>query len=383
MTEHVEITLSGDAVRLATHLVQISEKGLTDPIDWSTLLERFSANEKSAIAEAAFELEQVLLVSVAKGLNAPDGISHIRPDYALYWLLDHDVFGYDTDADTIVLLDLILEDDKNGSADVLRQVVDWPLRRFNPPFARIVEQFPDGRVSRPLQPDYPAKAVIVTAEDRVQLKTLRTELTARLATPNKESDTAKSADAYAALDVRAAADGRVSWFLSHPNWTGIGVLVAMVSLLLVFYPPSVWNDAKDRKPEPSRIQAARTALRELAPSKQRIEDVLRHFDFGVSARTSNEQARAMMLFLQPNTVLPTSRGEGATTGTFGTPDSNGLQYEVTIWKSSYERANVYGIRFGLSDSSYWGCNDSYMEIVKRNDSNPLFVQRPGYDAPCQ
>ena len=64
------------------------------------------------------------------------------------------------------------------------------------------------------------------------------------------------------------------------------------------------------------------------------------------------------------------------------PDSNGLQYEVTIWKDSYEQSNRYGIRFGLSDSAYWGCNDSYMEIVKHRDSEAEFVLNPPHFAPC-
>ena len=91
----------------------------------------------------------------------------------------------------------------------------------------------------------------------------------------------------------------------------------------------------------------------------------------------------MMLFQRhPTELLSESRGAGATTGTFGVPDSNGLQYEVTIWKNSYERPNVYGIRFGLSDSAYWGCNDSYFEVVKLQDSTPHFVLNTKYAAPC-
>ena len=114
------------------------------------------------------------LVSIGKAMGAPDGISHIDdPTMLCHWLLDREVFGYDTNADTITLINLILDDEKLGRAPALRNAVDWPLRRFNPPFAQIVQAIPDGRVSRPMQPDYPAMAVLITAEDKVLLRKLR------------------------------------------------------------------------------------------------------------------------------------------------------------------------------------------------------------------
>lgn len=394
MSDEGEISLSNNAVRLAEHLVQVSEKGLDDPIGWNVILERFSASERAHMAEAAFELEQSYLVSISPSANSLDGISHIRPDYALHWLLDEDAFGYDTNADTLTLISLILENESLGQAPKLREKVNWPLRRFNPPFARIVQEFPKGRVSGEIQPDYPAMAVVVIAEDRVRLKQLRHRIERDLqASENDERDT--SEPLIEALGGESIPKRRMSWFLSHPNWMGIGVVLTTGLALLTLYMQSDSQDwqsnavtAVAEKPPPSEVEeiAAETARddsNDFVPSKSALVAAFEVFDFDSSNRTTNEQARSMMMFLEPDVVLPTSRGAGATTGVFGEPDSNGVQTEVTIWKDSYDRANVYGIRFGLSDSAYWGCNDSYLEIVLKPDGSPSFVTDPALPAPCK
>lgn len=173
----MEIELSEYAMRLGRHIAHVSEKGLTDPIEWKVVAERFTHDDRSHMVEAAFELKAVGFLRVSQAMGAVDSISSIRPEYDLYWIFDQEVFNYDTAADIVTLIDLILEDENRGAAATLHACLDWTHRRLNPAFARIVDEIPEGRVRSTLQPDYVTTGILMTPEDRVALRALRKSLT--------------------------------------------------------------------------------------------------------------------------------------------------------------------------------------------------------------
>ena len=72
--------------------------------------------------------------------------------------------------------DLQLYDPGAPQSKVETEETGWNSRRFNPAFARIIEEFPEGRVSQEIQAEYPARYVAVTPEDRVRLKKLLADL---------------------------------------------------------------------------------------------------------------------------------------------------------------------------------------------------------------
>jgi len=79
--------------------------------------------------------------------------------------------GWDTDADSIEIARLMLAED-TGHAPELHERTGWTKRRFNPAFRLLLPMFPDGRVRKVLQPDYPSLGVVMADEDRAKLRRL-------------------------------------------------------------------------------------------------------------------------------------------------------------------------------------------------------------------
>lgn len=182
--------LSEYAIRLAQHVAHTSERGLKDRLSWAELVERFPTEDRARMAEAAFELKQRGLLQLSEGGTA-DGIAYVRPEYELYWYFDQPAFNYNTAADTVVLIEYLLQDETTGmrGAKALLEAQEWPLRRFNPAFARIVAEFPDERKSQAQSNEpYPAAGVLMTAEERVKLRQLADALRPAPASVDRADD---------------------------------------------------------------------------------------------------------------------------------------------------------------------------------------------------
>lgn len=236
------MNLSEYAIRLAHHIAHVSEKGLSDPIEWKAVANRFTHDDRSHMVEAAFELKSFGLIRVSQGMNVPDGISHIRAEYALYWIFDGDVFNYDVEADVVTLVELILADEKRGDAATLLSCIDWSPRRFNPAFARIIEEIPEGRVRKTLQTDYPSAGILITPEDRVALKALVQELSRE---PEAQflKDDSSTADTHSQSEVTIKVPG-TDMEISVPRKVGIGLSMLALFASVAWY----WPDITQRFP---------------------------------------------------------------------------------------------------------------------------------------
>ena len=235
------IDLSEYAVRLALHIVHVSEKGLSDPINWSTVADRFTPADRDHMVEAAYELKVAGLLRVSQALNVPDGISHIRAEYPLYWTFDGDVFNYDVSTDIVTLIRLILEDESRGDAATLIKCLDWSPRRFNPAFARVVEEFPEGRVRQVLQADFPSAGVLVMPEDRVNLRSLLTEIESASEPEPVENGTSEQQETLAVLPA-----SKITFklpfieFESHaPRWFVWISVVAVFTIVVIWQWPAI------------------------------------------------------------------------------------------------------------------------------------------------
>lgn len=164
--------MSPFAIRLAHYIAHLSKAGLTDPMSWGELAARFKEEDRPHMVEAAYELQEEGLIRISGALNAPDGISHIRPEYELYWQFDSEVFNTNAEEDVAALIRFILDDESLGAAAKLHEKTGWGARRFNPAFARVVMEIPEGRVSQESQADYPSRHIAITPEDRVRLRRL-------------------------------------------------------------------------------------------------------------------------------------------------------------------------------------------------------------------
>lgn len=250
--------LSEHAVRLGCHIVTVSEKGLSDPISWQTIADKFTHDDRDHMVEAAFELKSLGLIRVSQGMNVPDGISHIRAEYSLYWTFDGEVYNYNSAADVVTLIELILADENRGDAATLLACLDWTPRRFNPAFAQIVEVIPEGRVRNPLQSDFPVKGILITPEDRVALRALASELSSAIEPPpdNTANDVTSVAPEIDSM-INFKVPGTDTEIPVRRN-IGIGLVALIVIASLVWY----WPQITDRFPnlsieDPIRLQVWR------------------------------------------------------------------------------------------------------------------------------
>lgn len=167
----------------------------------------------------------------------------------------------------------------------------------------------------------------------------------------------------------------LKWFVLHGRKYKYFLLIAVI----IFMAPNIYNFL-NVKTENSELELTLDEIHTIGPTKQRIIAALGYFDF-IRQYTSTEESKRLMSFLRPNEQY--SKYSDAISGSFGVNHSSNSEYEITIWKNSYNRSNVYGIRFGLIDSTYWSCNDTYFEIIKDINGNYSTNTNPGYEAPCQ
>lgn len=166
---------SNDA--LAHFLVKHSDNGLQQTLDYTKLRAMGYGESMGEYERAASKLDHDGFVT------ADDVTRAITLNYDLYWEFDEDVLGHNPIDDATALAKLALKalgtlgDKKEGKlqAEALHKASGWPLRRFNPAFAYLVEEFADdardGHASD-APGDYYVAALTVTGKDVPGLKEL-------------------------------------------------------------------------------------------------------------------------------------------------------------------------------------------------------------------
>ena len=161
-------TISGLPARLLARLAQECPDGLSmQDYDVDALSTLFPDDDKQSLRDAVFDLKALGL------LKSWDFIGgwRIALSEDAYAQIDPQVMGWDTDADSIEIARLMLAED-TGHAPELHERTGWTKRRFNPAFRLLLPMFPDGRVRKVLQPDYPSLGVVMADEDRAKLRRL-------------------------------------------------------------------------------------------------------------------------------------------------------------------------------------------------------------------
>lgn len=172
---NADLNLSPLAQRLGVWIAERSEDGLSPLVPEEKFLESFRDVPLEQLKEAIAELEMDGYVTAARriGITLP----RIRPRNQLYEVFDPVAIGSDPVADAGILIATVLEDGNNSvSVPALHKRTDWPLRRFNPAIAVLLGEVDERRVSREIDPQYPARHFHLLAEDRVSLRRLATQL---------------------------------------------------------------------------------------------------------------------------------------------------------------------------------------------------------------
>lgn len=163
---HPKETLTGATAALAQKLVQRCPNGLgLVYYEISDMCEMLPEHDREEIEDAAHELGVLGILSLRHHMN---GWFASIATFA-YEQLDKQVLGWDTSEDAAHIARLMLEH-KTGHAPDLEKLTGWERRRFNPAFRVVIELFPEGRVRKVIQADYPSLGVLIAPEDRVRLK---------------------------------------------------------------------------------------------------------------------------------------------------------------------------------------------------------------------
>lgn len=121
---------------------------------------------KEELEEAVFDVEALGLLNIYRSLNSP---WNVKLTTEFYEQVDHQVMGWDTEEDAHEIAQLMLSE-STGDAPTLHKKLGWEKRRFNPAFRHLLPMFPDGRVRKSIQPDYPSLGVVLTEEDKANLR---------------------------------------------------------------------------------------------------------------------------------------------------------------------------------------------------------------------
>jgi hypothetical protein len=166
--------LSDAAVQLAVALARGPGDGMAGPSrDLDTLCKLVPEVGRKEVEEAAFELNSYGLVEIKRAIG---GMWWLYLTQRFYEQIDHQVMGWksSTDQDARALAQLLLEDEGREWTPTLHEASGWDKRRFNPAFAGLLRLIPTGRVSREIQPNYPARSVSLLPEDRAMLRRFTT-----------------------------------------------------------------------------------------------------------------------------------------------------------------------------------------------------------------
>jgi hypothetical protein len=159
---------TGAAAELIAALARNDSSGMAEerytPADLAALV---PGADPQMIEDAAYDLKSVGLVELSYVLSGPKFFLRLADSF--YEQIDHQVMGWNTREDAVTLAKHMLADDR-GDARELHTKTGWERRRFNPAFAYLLPLFPEGRVRRVLQPDYPSLGVAMIGEDRAALR---------------------------------------------------------------------------------------------------------------------------------------------------------------------------------------------------------------------
>ena len=161
-------TIEGLPARILTRLAQECPDGLSmQGYDLDALSAPFPGEDRQSIKDAVSDLKALGL------LKSWDFIGGWRIALAedTYEQVDPQVMGWDTKADAVEIARLMLAGN-TGHAPELHEKTGWSKRRFNPAFRFLLPLFPEGRIRRVIQPDYPSLGVVLADDDRAQLRRL-------------------------------------------------------------------------------------------------------------------------------------------------------------------------------------------------------------------
>ena len=159
-------TLEGASAALALILIQNCPNGLgATHYNLEELCALLHDVERDSVEDAVHDLNHFGILNVHYTLGG--WTATLTPN--AYEQLDPQVMRWDTIRDAASIAEIMLHH-KTGHAPDLEELTGWSRRRFNPAFRFVLQVFPEGRIRRVLQSEYPSLGVAIAPEDRVNLR---------------------------------------------------------------------------------------------------------------------------------------------------------------------------------------------------------------------
>ena len=165
---HSNLGISPFAERLGTWLVTQSQDGLAGPIDDTTLIPAFADIDQDALRDAIAELKADGYLTTTALMNR--SLPRMRATLDLFATFDPIACLGDPVADSLVLVEIVLQGGSSVSVADLHKQTAWAIRRFNPAVGLVIARVDEGRVSQETQNEYPTRHFMLSSDDRVALR---------------------------------------------------------------------------------------------------------------------------------------------------------------------------------------------------------------------
>lgn len=157
------------AISVALHLVETSEDGLRQHVEFEKVQEAFNVPATRELQEAVFELRDLGFLTTEAATSQP--ITLVRPQYALFWAFDPIVTRNDPVHDAAkIAREIVTTEPPTGKVAALHERTGWERRRFNPALAKVLSLFPEGRYSNEIQNTYPTTCLLPSPKETFALK---------------------------------------------------------------------------------------------------------------------------------------------------------------------------------------------------------------------
>jgi len=151
---------------LISELIKQCPNGMAEKsYDLAELCVMFPDVERKEIENAVHDLKLLGLLRTRDWIGG--WAARLSP--SSYEQIDRQIMNWDTRSDALTIAKLMIQKN-NGDAKILHESIGWSFRRFNPSFAFLLSLFPEGRVSREIQPDYPSLYVCLMPDDYATLR---------------------------------------------------------------------------------------------------------------------------------------------------------------------------------------------------------------------
>jgi hypothetical protein len=156
------------ALDVALFLLRGNTTGRRELALFSDLQATFCDVSKALLEEAIAELKHLGYAETTSVLSQP--IRTVQATSAMFLAFDLVATGNDTRADAVQIAGLWLENDRLTNVYELEKKLGWEPRRLNPALAALLPIFPKGRQSGELHPRLEVVSVLVTPDERFQLR---------------------------------------------------------------------------------------------------------------------------------------------------------------------------------------------------------------------